>query len=101
MSRSLRNQIRGRLRLTDGERRTLAEIGKQLGKKALKRGREKRQRVAGFLHTRTPSCNSLPMLSFALAEYRHYEKPALDTPFSCLMAVFYTKILATKDKFMY
>ena len=34
-NRILRNQIRGRLRLTDGERRTLAEIGKQLGKKAL------------------------------------------------------------------
>ena len=31
----LRNQIQGRLRLTDGERRTLAEIGKQLGKRAL------------------------------------------------------------------
>ena len=35
-NRILRNQIRGRLRLTDGERRTLAEIGKQLGKRALK-----------------------------------------------------------------
>ncbi len=34
-NRILRNQIRGRLWLTDGERRTLAEIGKQLGKKAL------------------------------------------------------------------
>jgi transposase InsO family protein len=31
----LRGQIKGRLRLTDGERRTLAEIGKQLGRKAL------------------------------------------------------------------
>jgi len=31
----LRGQIRGRLRLTDGERKTLAEIGKQLGRKAL------------------------------------------------------------------
>ena len=27
-NRILRNQIQGRLRLTDGERRTLAEIGK-------------------------------------------------------------------------
>jgi len=34
-NRILRNQIRGRLRLSDGDRRTLAEIGKQLGKKAL------------------------------------------------------------------
>lgn len=34
-NRILRNQIKGRLRLTDGERRTLAEIGKRLGKKAL------------------------------------------------------------------
>ena len=31
----LRNQLKDRLRLTDGERRTLAEIGKKLGKKAL------------------------------------------------------------------
>ena len=34
-NRILRAQIRGRLRLTDGERKTLAVIGKQLGKKAL------------------------------------------------------------------
>ncbi len=34
-NRILRNQIQGRLRLTDGERRSLAEIGKRLGKQAL------------------------------------------------------------------
>ena len=34
-NRVLRAQIKGRLRLTDGERATLAEIGKKLGKKAL------------------------------------------------------------------
>ena len=34
-NRILRGQIRGRLRLTDGERKTLAVIGKQLGRKAL------------------------------------------------------------------
>ncbi len=34
-NRVLRNQIRVRLRLTDGERRSLAEIGKRLGKQAL------------------------------------------------------------------
>jgi len=33
--RILLNQLQGRLRLTDGERRTLAEIGKRLGKRAL------------------------------------------------------------------
>ena len=32
------NQIQGRLRLTDGERRFLAEIGKRLGKQALDEG---------------------------------------------------------------
>src|SRR3977135_3548015 len=32
----LRNQIKGRVRLTDGERKTLAAIGQQLGKQALK-----------------------------------------------------------------
>ena len=34
-NRILRNQIQGRLRLSDGERRSLAEIGKRLGKQAL------------------------------------------------------------------
>ena len=34
-NRILRNQLQGRLRLSDGERRTLAEIGKQLGARAL------------------------------------------------------------------
>src|SRR5262245_51266625 len=34
-NRILRKQIQGRLRLSDGERQTLAEIGKRLGKKAL------------------------------------------------------------------
>ena len=34
-NRILRNQIQGRVRLTDGERKTLAEIGKRLGKRAL------------------------------------------------------------------
>ncbi len=34
-NRILRDQIPGRVRLTDGERRTLAELGKRLGKQAL------------------------------------------------------------------
>jgi len=34
-NRILRKQIQGRVRLSDGERKTLAEIGKRLGKKAL------------------------------------------------------------------
>ena len=34
-NRVLRNQLQGRLRLTDGERRSLAELGKHLGKQAL------------------------------------------------------------------
>ena len=34
-NRILRAQIKGRQRLTDGERKTLAEIGKKLGKKVL------------------------------------------------------------------
>jgi hypothetical protein len=34
-NRILRNQITGRLRLSDGERKTLAEIGIKLGKQAL------------------------------------------------------------------
>jgi putative transposase len=34
-NRILRNQLQGRVRLTDGERRTLADIGKRLGKRAL------------------------------------------------------------------
>ena len=35
-NRLLRNQITGRVRLTDGERKTLATIGQKLGKQALK-----------------------------------------------------------------
>ena len=35
-NRLLRNQITGRMQLTDGERKTLAEIGQKLGKQALK-----------------------------------------------------------------
>jgi len=34
-NRILRNQIKGRIRLSDGERKTLAEIGQKLGKQAL------------------------------------------------------------------
>ena len=34
-NRILHNQIKGRVRLSDGERKTLAEIGKKLGKQAL------------------------------------------------------------------
>ena len=34
-NRILRDQLKGRLRLTDGERITLAEIGQRLGRKAL------------------------------------------------------------------
>ena len=34
-NRVLRNQLKSRIRFTDGERKTLAEIGKRLGKKAL------------------------------------------------------------------
>ncbi len=34
-NRMLRNQIKGRIRLSDGERKTLSEVGKKLGKHAL------------------------------------------------------------------
>src|SRR6266851_1445117 len=34
-NRMLRNQLKGRVRLSDGERKTLAEMGQKLGKKAL------------------------------------------------------------------
>ena len=34
-NRMLRNQITGRVRLSDGERKTLAELGQKLGKQAL------------------------------------------------------------------
>jgi len=34
-NRILRNHIKGRLRLSDGERKTLADIGQKLGKQAL------------------------------------------------------------------
>src|SRR6266704_2676160 len=34
-NRMLRNQLKGRVRLSDGERKTLAEIGQKLGRQAL------------------------------------------------------------------
>jgi putative transposase len=34
-NRMLRNQIKGRIRLSDGERKTLGELGKKLGRRAL------------------------------------------------------------------
>ena len=34
-NRMLRNQIKGRVRLSDGERKTLAAMGQKLGKQAL------------------------------------------------------------------
>ena len=34
-NRILRAQVKGRLKLTDGDRKTLAEIGKRLGKRVL------------------------------------------------------------------
>ena len=34
-NRILRDQIKGRIRLSDGERKALAEIGQKLGKQAL------------------------------------------------------------------
>jgi hypothetical protein len=37
-NRILRKQLTGRIRLTDGERKTLAEIGHKLGKQALEEG---------------------------------------------------------------
>ena len=43
-NRILRGQLKGRLRLTDGERRTLAEIGKRLGRQALGRSRPSSRR---------------------------------------------------------
>ena len=42
-NRMLRNQIKGRVRLTDGERKTLAEIGQKLGKQALAGSGQDRQ----------------------------------------------------------
>jgi hypothetical protein len=53
-NRILRNQIPGRVRLTDGERTTLAEIGHKLGKQAL-------QEVAKISNSR--SCPVNPMRS--------------------------------------
>src|SRR5437773_11959908 len=35
-NRLLRNQIKGRMRLSDGDRKTLSTIGQKLGKQALK-----------------------------------------------------------------
>src|SRR6266446_1871180 len=59
-NRILRNQIQGRLHLSDGGRTTLAELGKQLGKKAL-------EEVATIAQPDTP-----------LAWHRKRRAPTLD-----------------------
>ena len=51
-NRILRAQINSRLKLTDGERKTLAEIGKKLGKKAL-------EEVANIVKPETLFCSRL------------------------------------------
>jgi putative transposase len=49
-NRILRNQLTGRVRLSDGERKTLAEIGQKLGKQALKdRGHDRQARHDSWL----------------------------------------------------
>jgi transposase InsO family protein len=52
-NRILRNQIKGRVHLSDGERKTLAEIGKQLGKQALEEVASivKPDTILGWHHT--------------------------------------------------
>jgi putative transposase len=52
-NRILRNQIKGRVHLSDGERRTLAKIGKQLGKQALEEVASivKPDTILGWHHT--------------------------------------------------
>ena len=53
-NRILRNQITGRVRLTDGERKTLAEIGQKLGKQALAgRGHHRQARHDSWLAPQT------------------------------------------------
>ena len=56
-NRLLRTQIKGRIRLSDGERKTLAEIGKKLGKQVLKE-------VASIVSPDT-------MLAFPTSRVRH------------------------------
>ena len=48
-NRILRNQERGRLVLSDSEKRTLAEIGYRLGRKALEDGRMPRNRIRSWV----------------------------------------------------
>ena len=52
-NRILRNQITGRVRLTNGERKTLAELGQKLGKQALREIAQivKPDTILGWHHT--------------------------------------------------
>jgi putative transposase len=72
-NRILRNQITGRVRLTDGERKALAEIGQKLGKKALEavanivkpatilawHRKLVAQKFDGSQHRQTPGCPTI------------------------------------------
>ena len=50
-NRILRNQITGRVRLTDGERTTLAALGKRLGKQAVPSMKSSALKYLSFLDT--------------------------------------------------
>ena len=52
-NRILRNQITGRVRLTDSERKTLAEIGQKLGKQALENCHHRQTRHDSWLAPQT------------------------------------------------
>jgi len=62
-NRILRNQLKGRIRLSDGERKALAVIGQKLGKRALKAVAQivKPETILGLAsHTGRPEVRWLP-----------------------------------------
>ena len=78
-NRILRNQLKGRVRLSDGERKTLAVIGQKLGKQALQgsghRSSSPRRFSAGTAHwshrsSTAPSSGSLQAVPKSTRSWR-------------------------------
>jgi hypothetical protein len=67
-NRILRQQITGRVRLSDGERKTLAELGKRLGKKAL-------QEVASIVTPDTILAWHRKLIANKYDAHYHQERP--------------------------
>ena len=67
-NRILRNQVTGRVRLTDGERKALAEIGQKLGMKALEAVVVRKNSLLTMLDAILPKCDNIQAMITPVVE---------------------------------